>query len=102
MKCYVIANYSIKEEEKEKYLPYPPAATKTTFQYGGKVLVANIKQTSEEGSPERVTVILEFESREAAESWYNSEEYRKIRHLRTETMTSGWLQIVDGFELNDA
>lgn len=49
-----------------------------------------------EGSPEKVIVILQFPSADVARQWYDSPEYREVKHLRTST-TEGWLLIADEF-----
>ena len=65
-------------------------------QYGGKVLVADREVKDVEGSPKQVIVIIEFESEEAAQQWYNSPEYTAVKGLRT-SATEGWLAIAKGF-----
>ena len=43
-----------------------------------------------------MTVILRFPSKDAAHAWYTSEEYAKIKHLRTDN-TEGIVTISDEF-----
>ncbi len=51
-----------------------------------------------EGNPEKATVIIEFESVEAAQQWYQSPEYQSIKHLRTES-SKGSIIITRRFEM---
>jgi uncharacterized protein (DUF1330 family) len=94
MPGYIIANYTINDPE--TYAKYPPAVGPTIAQYGGKVLVADGEVKAVEGHPQPVTVVLEFESVEAARRWHDSPEYTAIKGLRTSS-TEGWLAIADGF-----
>lgn len=52
--------------------------------YGGKYLArtSNIDQVESTGSVHQTSVILEFPSREAAYSFYNSPEYAPLREAR--------------------
>jgi len=94
MPGYIIANYTI--HDKETYQKYPPAVGPTIQQYGGRVLVADYEAKTVEGSPQQVIVVVEFESVEVAQRWYDSSEYRSIKHLRTES-TEGWAVIANEF-----
>jgi uncharacterized protein (DUF1330 family) len=51
--------------------------------HGAEVLVADYVSEVQEGSGGHVTVVLRFESKEAARAWYESTEYQDIRHHRT-------------------
>ena len=94
MPGYVIVNYNI--NDLEAYQKYPPAVGPTIAQYGGKVLVADREVKAVEGSPKQVIVVIEFESEEAAQRWYDSPENTAIKELRT-SVTEGWLAIAKGF-----
>jgi len=48
-----------------------------------------------EGSAGQVTVVLRFATKAAAQAWYDSPEYRAIRHLRTDN-TEGTGAIAEG------
>jgi uncharacterized protein (DUF1330 family) len=93
MPGYVIANYTI--HDTEAFEKYPPAVRPTLAQYGGKLLVADRKVKAVEGSPQSVIVVVEFESVEAAQRWYDSPENTAVKGLRTST-TDGWLAIAEG------
>ena len=93
MPGYVIANYRINDSE--AFEKYPPAVGPTLAQYGGKLLVADRAVKGVEGSPQSVIVVIEFESVEAAQRWYDSPENKAVKGLRTST-TDGWLAIAEG------
>lgn len=94
MPGYVIANYTINDPE--AFEKYPPAVGPTIAQYGGRLLVADRGVKTQEGSPQPVIVVVEFESVEAARRWYDSPENTAVKGLRTST-TDGWLAIADAF-----
>jgi len=94
MASYVIANYKITNDE--GYGAYVSAVGTTIDSHGGKILVAGPDSTPMEGSPELVTVVLEFPSRAALDGWYNSPEYKNIIHLRTDN-TEGYVVFADQF-----
>ena len=103
MSAYVIGNYTV--HDPEKYAKYPPAVMPTIIQYGGKTLVADHDLETKllsalpekaKGAPHQVFVIIEFESVEAAHRWWESPEYRAIKHYREEA-SEGWGAIVPGF-----
>src|SRR5579859_2381193 len=81
MSAYLVFNYTITNPE--GYESYPPAAIPTLGPHRAEVLVADYSSEVQEGSPGRVTVVLRFESKEAARAWYESAEYQAVRHHRT-------------------
>ncbi len=99
MPGYVIANYTITDTE--MYAEYPPAVGPTLAQYGGKLLVAGSDSKVLEGNPLASTVVVEFESVEAAQRWYDSPEYTKVKHLRT-SASEGWVLIAPQFVMPQA
>jgi len=51
----------------------------TVAQYGGEVLVFDVAAETMEGvSPGPQTVVIKFESTEAAKAWYESAEYQAV------------------------
>lgn len=90
MPGYVIAHFTV--HDPETYARYRSSVGPTLAQHGAKPLVISHQCTVLEGSPRQQTVIIEFESVEAAQRWYDSPEYRKVIHLRTSS-TEGWVQI---------
>ena len=93
MAAYLIANYTVTNPE--AFEPYPRAAAPTILDHGGEFLVADLATEAVEGSPHRVTVVARFESKEAARAWYDSEEYQKVVHLRTDN-SEGVVFFCDG------
>jgi uncharacterized protein (DUF1330 family) len=58
---------------------YARAATPSVIQYGGKALVVDDSAEALEGEWHGSrTVVLEFESVDAARSWYQSPEYQAV------------------------
>lgn len=94
MPGYFIGQYTIRDME--TYKQYPPVAIPIIAQYGGKMLVVDNSAQVLEGEPHAVNVVIEFESVEAAQTWYNSAENQAIVHLRTSS-TDGWAVIAKAF-----
>lgn len=92
MPVYVIANVKILDPE--KYNEYLEAGGGTLAQYGGKMLVACTDSKVLEGNPGPLTAVVEFESMEAAQRWYDSPEYTEARKLRQRPgVSEGWLVV---------
>ncbi|NQZ91515.1 MAG: DUF1330 domain-containing protein [Moritella sp.] len=100
MKCYVITNYSIDPSKLDEYSGYLKEVAKVTAKYGGRILVASQDNQNVEGSPEAITAVIEFDSKENAERWYASKEYTAIKDLRTNATKAGWLIFADEFDLS--
>lgn len=94
MAGYFIANYRITNPD--AYKAYLPAVRPTLQAHGAEILVADYVSDPVEGAPGHVTVVLKFSSKEAARAWYNSAEYQKIIHLRTDN-SKGLAVFADGF-----
>jgi len=52
-----------------------------------------------EGDPQNHLIIIEFESREIAENWYNSDEYSSLKKLRQKATENSWAVITDKFTI---
>ena len=96
MSAYLVFNYTITNPE--GYKPYPAAAFPSIATSGAEVLVADYESEAREGSPGKVTVVLRFESKEAATAWYESDAYQAVRHLRTDN-ADGMTVLCDGFTM---
>ncbi len=94
MPAYVVANYAVTDPEGIE--PYVPAAGPILADAGGEVLVADVETDVREGDAGHVTVVVRFDSKEAAEAWYTSNEYEAIKPLRTDHST-GVLVLADGY-----
>jgi len=105
MKSYFVLNYSI--TDRDKFSKYGPAVRKVLEPYfkanTAKILVNDnsINKTAIEGNPSQTLVILEFESSEVFEEFYNSKEYQDIIHLRTDA-SSGWAVAVSEFSMKSS
>ena len=93
MAYYGLLQYTVTDVE--TWQRYAAATPAILAQYGVKVLAVTGPGMQApkvyEGAPQHaVTVIAEFESEAAFDRWYESPEYRRIIHLRTDS-TDGWL-----------
>ena len=82
MAAYLIANYNI--TNLKGFLAYVEQAGPIVAAYGGKHLVAGPGSEIIEGSPNKVTVVIEFPSMRKLKGWYNSPEYQAIIPMRTD------------------
>jgi uncharacterized protein (DUF1330 family) len=92
--AYVLSCFTITDGE--EYSKYAELVVPTVLAFDGELLVADHESEATEGDPERVTIIIRFENKEAAHAWYGSHDYSEIRHLRDESV-EGTTVIVDGF-----
>lgn len=77
MTCYLVGRIAI--HDRERYGRYAAAFMPVLKQYGGRLLVSEENPEPLEGAWDgRKLVVLAFESRDAALTWANSPEYRKI------------------------
>lgn len=82
MAAYLVANYEISNPT--KYKDYVPAVFPTLERYSAEVLVAEYQSKTLEGNPGSVTIVIKFDSQKSLDDWYNSPEYQKVIHLRTD------------------
>jgi uncharacterized protein (DUF1330 family) len=94
MSAYMVFNYAVTNQE--GYNQYLPAAMPTLGPGVAEVLVADYESESVEGSPRKLTVVLRFESKDAARKWYESEAYQAAKPLRTFN-TEGVALLCEGF-----
>lgn len=94
MAGYVIAQIDVTDPDLfAKYREKVPA---TIEQYGGRYAVRGGELTSlEETPPKPRVVVIEFDSVEAAQKWYHSEEYAPLIKMRNQA-ANGPLFIVEG------
>ena len=77
MAAYFIAQYVVKDPK--LYREYQVAAGSTVQAAGGEVVVFDVAAETVEGTPPGPqTVILKFESTEAAKTWYGSPAYQAV------------------------
>ncbi len=95
MAGYLIAQVNVKDAE--LYRKYQGAVLPTIQKYGGKVLAAAPEADVVEGTwPAGFTVVLQFESVEAARRWYESEDYAGPLAMRHQAASAN-LVFVQGF-----
>ena len=93
MAGYFVANYTIANQA--EYKEYLAAVGPTLKAHSAETIVVDRDSELLEGSAGHVTVVLRFATKAAAKAWYESPEYRAIRHLRTDS-TEGIGVIAEG------
>jgi uncharacterized protein (DUF1330 family) len=94
MPAYVIVEIDILDPV--GYEEYKKLAGATVEKYGGKYVVRGGRTEVLEGDwkPKRI-VVLQFDSRQHAKAWLNSEEYREPRKMRHRTARTNMI-LVEG------
>ena len=94
MAVYAVVNVQITDAG--RYTDYREKAPATITRYGGKYLARGGKVEVLEGewNPQRL-VILEFESMERFNEWYDSPEYAPLKQLRREASATDFV-VVEG------
>ena len=92
-KGYVVGNLTVLDVE--GYKPYAAAATAAQKQYGGTPLVRGGRCEIVEGEARMRQIVIEFESYEAAKTYFFSPEYQAARKLRF-GISIGDLVVVEG------
>lgn len=96
MSAFIVATYNVTDPE--GYKPYIPGVRPTLLAHDVEILVADHASESIEGHAGTSTIVLKFESKEAAMAWYNSEEYQAVIHYRLDN-TEGSMALVDEFSM---
>ena len=94
-KGYLIANLRVKDPEAFKTLS--AAALPSIEQYGSRILARGPHADRHEGNVSGVVTMLEFESKEAAEKFYFSDEYQAAKAIR-DTGSDADLMINEGMQ----
>ncbi|MEM7098214.1 MAG: DUF1330 domain-containing protein [Pseudomonadota bacterium] len=77
MAAYFIAQYVVNDVD--GYREYQAGAGPTIQAHGAELVAFDVAAETIEGTaPGPQTVILKFESTEAAKAWYNSDEYQAV------------------------
>lgn len=80
-KGYIVAFISVKDAE--AYKPYVEATTKIVEAYGGRYLVRGGEKTVLEGdAPFDRVVVIEFDSVDTAQAFYDDANYVETRKIR--------------------
>jgi len=94
MAAYFVFHHRVVNPDKAH--EYLSRVGETLAPYDQELLVsADHSEVIEGSTPLPRTVVIRFDSREAAVAWYNSPAYRKVRPLRLEA-TEGYAVLVDG------
>ena len=93
MAAYFIAQYLVKDPT--LYGEYQKGAGPTLAAHGAELVSFDVAAQTIEGSPPGPqTVIIKFETAEAAKAWYNSDEYQAVVGKRL-AATEGFAVIAD-------
>jgi uncharacterized protein (DUF1330 family) len=77
---YVIAEIEVTDPD--GYAEYAPLANASVLRHGGRFVVRGGPSETMEGDWAGRMVVLEFESLEAARSWYHSDDYQAALPVR--------------------
>lgn len=92
-KGYLMAN--IRVNDQEAFKKFSCAALPLITQYGGKILARGPHADRHEGDVTGIVTLLEFESKEAAEKFYKSEDYQACKAIRDKGCDTD-LMIIEG------
>ncbi|KZY06425.1 MULTISPECIES: DUF1330 domain-containing protein [unclassified Sulfitobacter] len=92
-KAYLIAH--IRVQDAKTFEGFKSASGAALQKHGGRPLVRNPDPEMREGDLGRMTVVVEFDSMDAARAFYESPEYTEARKLR-ETCSETDLILVEG------
>lgn len=95
MSAYVIAEIEVTDPD--GYAAYVGPANASVLRHGGRFVVRGGPSEVIEGDWSGRIVVLEFESREAARAWYDSDDYQACLPLRLQS-SKGRMIAVDGAE----
>ena len=99
MSTYIIFQNQVLD--RENMAQYIPEAMKLIYSSGGEVIVFEEESEILEGPKDLPrTIVLRFNSRQEAESWYSSPAYQEILALRLKA-TIGTARMVDEYVAND-
>jgi uncharacterized protein (DUF1330 family) len=92
--AFYIAEFVVTDREGMK--PYSAQVESTFAPFSGRYIVRGGQINGLEGDgPKGGMVVIEFDSREQAQAWYDSPAYRKLRPIRQRSAVSR-VYIVDG------
>ena len=81
----------------EKMQEYIPKALETLAPYNPEILIVDENSEIIEGTTDLPrTIVIKFDSRDSAMTWYNSPTYQEVLPLRL-AATEGFVVLVDGF-----
>ena len=92
-KGYVVANIRVRDQE--KFQQFSGMAGPAIQKYGGKVLARGAVADRLEGDVDGIVMMIEFESKDAASTFYHSEEDQAAKTVREECADTD-LMIAEG------
>jgi len=92
-KGYLVANIRVKD--KEKFAAFSGMAAPVIKAHGGKVLARGPGAERHEGSVEGIVMMIEFDSIDAARTFYLSDEYQAAKAVR-DACSETDLMIIEG------
>jgi len=92
-KGYVVANIRVRDQE--KFQQFSGMAGPAIKKHGGKVLARGAVADRLEGDVDGIVMMIEFESKDAANTFYHSEEYQAAKTVREECADTD-LMIAEG------
>ena len=92
-KGYLVAN--IRVTDQERFQAFSGMAGPAIKKYGGKVLARGPGADRLEGDVSGIVMMIEFESKEAASTFYHSEEYQAAKAVREDCSDTD-LMIIEG------
>jgi uncharacterized protein (DUF1330 family) len=84
MAGYFVANYTITNQA--EYQKYLESVGPSLAAHGAERVVVDRDSELLEGTAGKVTVVLRFATKAAAQAWYESPEYQAVVHLRTDNV----------------
>jgi len=94
MAVYLVADLTIKDAA--AFAAYVKAAGPLIEKYGGRVIARSDAATALEGEAPQHFVIVRFDTADAAQRFYDSEEYREPRERRLGGIATGRVFLVEG------
>jgi uncharacterized protein (DUF1330 family) len=92
-KGYLVAN--IRVNDQDVFKNFSQTALPIIEKYGGKILARGPHADRHEGNADGIVTMLEFESKEAAEKFYFSDDYQAAKAIR-DTGCDTDLMIIEG------
>ena len=92
-KGYVVDN--IRVTDQDRFLEFSGMARPAIKKYGGRVLARGPDADRVEGYVSGIVMMIEFESKEAADTFYHSEEYQAAKAVREECSDTDFM-IIEG------
>ena len=93
MPAYLIANYDVVDAD--QYRAYQKQSS--PIMEGGKLLVLDSASVAKEGECGHQTVVIEYATKQAALTAYESDDYQAVMGIRLDATANGRAVIVDGF-----